>query len=74
MIHFDVDDIQELSIKYFGDELTEKELFDLAILCNPDKWSKVDDGGREGALAHLIQAVVTIIGLARVDRRGRETC
>jgi len=64
-------DIQALSKKYFGDNLTGEELEELDRICSPEDWSRVDDGGYEGALGQLITAVVSIIGLVRTDRRGK---
>jgi len=64
-------DIQALSRKYFGDNLTHKELEELQRVCSPEDWARVDDGGYEGALGQLITAVVSIIGLVRVDRRHK---
>lgn len=62
-------DIQALSRKYFGDNLTHQELEELDRICSTEDWSRVDDGGYEGALGQLISAVVSIIGLVRADRR-----
>lgn len=73
MIVFDYNDIQELSKKYFGDELIEKEMQELAHICRPSDWARVDDGGYEGCLGQLISAVVSIIGLVRVERRNKDT-
>lgn len=71
MINFSEKEIQKLSKKYFGDELTKKELGYLATICSPQDWSRVDDGGYEGCLGLLIQAITAIIGLTRQDRRRR---
>jgi hypothetical protein len=71
IIKFDEVDIQYLSLKCFGDQLTQREVKDMEQICSPAQWSKVDDGGYEGALAPLIQAVTNIIGLVRMDRRGK---
>lgn len=64
-------DIQNLSIKYFGDELTEKEMQSLQSICSPQDWCRVDDGGYEGVVAHLLQAIIAVIGIARSERRGQ---
>ncbi len=69
-IAFYYDDIQGLSKKYFGDELTGKEMTELERICSPNAWERVDDGGYEGCLGQLISAVVSIIGLVRADRRS----
>ena len=69
ILKLDYDDIQALSIKYFGDELVRKEMEDVDRICHPSSWARVDDGGYEGALGQLISAIVSIIGLTRVNRR-----
>ncbi len=70
IIELQVGEIQSLSKKHFGDKLTDKELRVLYSIANVQDLSRVDDGGYEGALAPLIQSVLTLIGLARMDRRG----
>ena len=70
IIQFDEVDIQRLSLKHFGDFLTTKEIEELRAVCSPRSWSKVDDGGWEGCLAHLLQAVLSVISTVRGDRRG----
>jgi NAD(P)H-flavin reductase len=73
IIKFDEVDIQALSLKHFGDLLTKKEIEDLKAICSPRSWSQVDDGGWEGTTAHLLQAVLSVIQVVRMDRRGNET-
>jgi len=70
IIQFDEVDIQRLSLKHFGDLLTTKEVEELKAICSPRNWGKVDDGGWEGCLAHLMQAVIAVISVVRMDRRG----
>lgn len=61
-------DIQLLNKKYCGDYLTPKEITTIKGICSPDSWDRVDDGGLEGCLSPLIQAIITIIKLVRGDR------
>ena len=70
MITFNEHDIQELSEKYFGDCLTQKELEKFREICTPTvAWVEVDDSEQDGVLGKLVGVVTTIILLARGDRR-----
>lgn len=55
-------EIQTLAKKHYGTELTEQECDGLFQMFNVD-FSKVDESGQQGVVAHMVQAVVHAIGL-----------
>ena len=63
-------DIQKLSKKYYGDELTQKELRKMEALVQPKDWIAIAQRRWEGTLFQFITTVVTLIGEVRGGRRG----
>jgi hypothetical protein len=61
-------EVQALVKKHFGLELTDKECETLFHMFNTDL-CKVDDGGWEGAVAHVVQALLVAIGTIIGDSR-----
>lgn len=68
VIAFHIEDIQTLSEKYFGDKLTEKETKCFRNVCLPNNY----EDKLEESLNHILQAVISIIGLVRQERRGNK--
>ena len=69
VITFSRADIQALSLKYYGDELTGNELEELESLCSTRDWANADTDGWGMILSQLLQAVVNLIGSSRRRRR-----
>jgi len=69
VITFSRADIQALSLKYYGDELTGNELEELESLCSMRDWANADIDGWGVVLSQLLQSVINLIGSARRKRR-----
>lgn len=61
-------EVQELTEKYFGTKLTDKEVEDIERIFNVDR-VRCDDGGWEGVVGLLIHTITSAIGLVIADHR-----
>lgn len=65
-------DIQALSKKYFGDELTIPEMHELDAMCSIRDWAHIDLESDLEQLVPLTLALVSLIGMCRGDRRKEQ--